>query len=439
MAQHRVILDRMRQAFNARRFEDLGETMDEHVLMVLDGRPLRGRSAVCDYTAAVVRELPGVHREPERILSDNGDEIVARTRFIDASTGARESSSRGDTRLPFGLLEVYRIGNGRIVEWRLYPDAAAGDEPEGGLAAQAGAGRLVAEQAALRRVATLVARGAQRSEVFDAIVSEAAGLLDESVALARSDGEDATTVLAQCGDERVRDLTGVTVSRDGAPPRPLRFGGPSRVDSYAGVTGPVGDLARSMGVIASVAVPVIVQDRVWGGLVAFSQVGLAPGTEDRLAQFAELAAVAIANTQSRTELRAVAEEQAALRRVAELVARGAATEDVFDQVVLEAERLLGNSTTTLLRYDDGGTEGVVLALTVSATSRQRPDFTSSCGTRSPASRVRSDGPRSGAPSRPVRDRQLRRESPASNGSVHGPDAASVSAPTPRRGAACGEC
>ena len=54
-----------------------------------------------------------------------------------------------------------------------------------------------------------------------------------------------------------------------------------------------------------------------------------PRAEERVAEFADLVATAIANTAARTqlhasqdELRMLAEQQAALRRVATLVARG---------------------------------------------------------------------------------------------------------------------
>ena len=63
-------------------------------------------------------------------------------------------------------------------------------------------------------------------------------------------------------------------------------------------------------------------------------------TEARLAGFTELAATAIANAQARAELRGFAEEQAALRRVAVLVARAAPPEEVFAAVAEEAGRLL---------------------------------------------------------------------------------------------------
>jgi GAF domain-containing protein len=63
----------------------------------------------------------------------------------------------------------------------------------------------------------------------------------------------------------------------------------------------------------------------------------------RLAGFTELAATAIANAQARVELRGFAEEQAALRRVATLVAHGAPPAEVLTAVTEEAGRLLGEN------------------------------------------------------------------------------------------------
>ena len=67
-------------------------------------------------------------------------------------------------------------------------------------------------------------------------------------------------------------------------------------------------------------------------------------TEARLAGFTELVATAIAEAQARVELRGFAEEQAALRRVATLVARGAPPEGVFGAVAEEVGRLLGTDS-----------------------------------------------------------------------------------------------
>ena len=70
--------------------------------------------------------------------------------------------------------------------------------------ARAEVARLADEQAALRRVATLVAQGARPSAVFDAVTREVAEVLDASaVSLARYD-DDVLTVVAQLGAAYVR-------------------------------------------------------------------------------------------------------------------------------------------------------------------------------------------------------------------------------------------
>jgi signal transduction histidine kinase len=92
---------------------------------------------------------------------------------------------------------------------------------------------------------------------------------------------------------------------------------------------------------------------MWGALVAASahQQPPAGDTEARLAAFAELVATAIANAQARVELRGFAEEQAALRRVATLVAQGATPEKVFAAVASEVRRVLAVDVTVMCRYD----------------------------------------------------------------------------------------
>jgi signal transduction histidine kinase len=62
---------------------------------------------------------------------------------------------------------------------------------------------------------------------------------------------------------------------------------------------------------------------------------------------------------SRDELRLLAEEQSALRRVATLVAQGASPSEVFDAVTFEAGGLLGADLARLLRYEADGTATVV--------------------------------------------------------------------------------
>src|SRR5262249_59413986 len=75
---------------------------------------------------------------------------------------------------------------------------------------------------------------------------------------------------------------------------------------------------------------------------------------ERLPRLTELVATAIANSQARKELAQLADEQRALRRVATLVAEGAAPDRVFDAVRSEVERMFGIPNTILMRFDADG-------------------------------------------------------------------------------------
>jgi len=167
------------------------------------------------------------------------------------------------------------------------------------VAARAELERFGAEQAARRRVAELVARGAALGEVFEAVATEASNILDETSAnLFRYDPDGLATIVAVC---RSASPLGARIPTDASGVR--HTGGPVRVTSMAGTAWH--DAALSTGVTALVAVPVVVEVRVWGGLATTTSGSPPPAdTEDRLAQFAELAAAAIANAENREKLRA---------------------------------------------------------------------------------------------------------------------------------------
>jgi signal transduction histidine kinase len=136
----------------------------------------------------------------------------------------------------------------------------------------------------------------------------------------------------------------------------------ARIDDYADASGPIGDAVREFGLRAAVGVPVSVEGELWGVMVVGCRAEPMPtGTEARLAGFTELAATAIANAQARVDLRGFADEQAALRRVATLVARAAPPEEVFAAVTAEAGRLLQVHHATMNRYGPGGAARVVVA------------------------------------------------------------------------------
>ena len=216
---------------------------------------------------------------------------------------------------------------------------------------------LLDEQAALRRVAELVARGAGQQEIFQAVADEASGLVSgEGTTLLRMSRDGTrSTILAVCGNAAVAPGVVQVIPPDdvGIVATIVRTRAPSRVDDYSTLNGT--SYARDLAGIASAAgVPIILEGHVWGVIAASRWDGpLPPNVEHRLAQFAGLVTAALANSAARAEVQALADEHAALRRVAELVARTAKPDDVFDTVAREAATLLGEPV-TLVRIDDGG-------------------------------------------------------------------------------------
>ena len=105
--------------------------------------------------------------------------------------------------------------------------------------------------------------------------------------------------------------------------------------------------------------------RLWGGGRRRGEAGQPADTEARLADFAELVAMAIANTEARHELSRVANEQAVLRRVATLVAAGAPPTDVFAAVAEEVGRLLSVEGALVVRYESDATVTILAGRTTS--------------------------------------------------------------------------
>jgi GAF domain len=96
------------------------------------------------------------------------------------------------------------------------------------------------------------------------------------------------------------------------------------------------------------------------------------GTENRVTDFADLVATAIANADARDALRAsrdelheLAELQAALRQVATLVARAVEPSELFKAVAEEMSRHLGAELTALWRYQPDGS-AILVATNVDA-------------------------------------------------------------------------
>jgi signal transduction histidine kinase len=225
---------------------------------------------------------------------------------------------------------------------------------------------MTQEQAALRRVATLVAGGAPPEHVLAVVAEEVGRLLEvDFTILSRYDPEDAQVSVGAWSniDVEVPFPVGTRVRLGGRNVVSLvvQTGRAARIDDYADATGEVAAAARGWRLRSAVGVPIDVEGRLWGVMaVASGQERPMPAdTEDRLAAFTELVGTAIADAQARVDLRNRAEEQAALRRVATLVARSAAPEEVFAAVTDEVGRVLSSEATLLSRYDPDGAATVL--------------------------------------------------------------------------------
>ena len=234
-------------------------------------------------------------------------------------------------------------------------------------AARAELEQVAAEQAALGRVATLVAEAVAASDVFAAVATEVAGLFGVPlVGLFRYEREGLATVIAGAGEmsANVGRLWPCPADDPGLVASLQRTGRPLRIDDYTQIRSAVSQPVRELGIGKAAGVPVIVGGRVWGAVVVagnYQRPPLPADTLDRLAVFTELVATAIANSDARTEIERLAGEQAALRRVATLVARGAETGEVFAAVAREVSEVMHLPVAAVQRYEDDGQTTTVMA------------------------------------------------------------------------------
>jgi signal transduction histidine kinase len=251
-------------------------------------------------------------------------------------------------------------------------------------ASEGARGLLAQEQAALRRVATLVARGERPEEVFAAVAEEVGVLIDA----------DGARVVSYAGEDEIVQLEGWTASGDDRLPvgpmklegtslstEVLRTGRAARIDDYESVNRVVPGWVRDLGLRSGVGAPIVVDGRIWGAMIAWSLQprSLPEDAESRLAAFTELVATAISNTASREELALLAREQAALGRVATLVAKGVRPDEVFAAVATEVGQLIPSiETATMLRYEADGT-ATVMALWAMGKGRDAVETTTRQG------------------------------------------------------------
>jgi signal transduction histidine kinase len=229
-------------------------------------------------------------------------------------------------------------------------------------------GVLAEHQAGLRRVATCVARGASPSEVFTAVSEELARCLHAVNAGILRYEPDGTGYLVDVQYEpgvTNMPVTGerIPLAGDDVGALVLRTGRAARIDSHDNVSGPEARRIREAGIGSVVGAPITIDGRLWGAAIigTTKREPLPPDAEARLGDFSDLVATAIANAQTRADLRVLAEQQAALRRVATLVARGVPPSEVFSAVAGELAHCLGVHDTGLCRFEPDGAATLLAA------------------------------------------------------------------------------
>ncbi len=166
-----------------------------------------------------------------------------------------------------------------------------------------------AEQDVLRRVATVVARGAEPTEVFDLVARQVglmlgaeAGLVTRFDPIAERGVDVGVWVAPDSGAERPP----ARVPLDGGAPTALvyRTGRPARVDDLSQIDFTTAAVLTGHGFRGGVAAPVVVGAQRWGAVAAFTvrDGGLPDGAEDRIGRFAELVGMTVANADARARL-----------------------------------------------------------------------------------------------------------------------------------------
>ena len=227
---------------------------------------------------------------------------------------------------------------------------------------------LADAQGALRRVATLAAEvgGRERGRLFRGVTEEAARLLGAQSANTVRFAEDGTATAvggwAAPGVELIAAGTPVPMDSETPLVEVARTGRPARIESYEGLPGDLAARLRRVGWRSGVSAPIFVSGRLWGAITAGRTVEepFPEGAERRIAEFGEIVGIALANAEAREQLAGLAEEQAALNRVAVAVATASSPEQVFDVVTEEVARLLGADAANLVRFEPTLAEGIIV-------------------------------------------------------------------------------
>jgi len=170
--------------------------------------------------------------------------------------------------------------------------------------------RIADEQAELRQLATLVAHGVPPTEVLDAVARGMVRILKATHAVVIRYEPAGTASIVGAWDQEglpaaVPRGWHWAAEKGTVSELVWRTGRPGRINGYAG-SGELSTRLRERGIVSCVGCPITVNCRLWGAVIASSSAPepLPAGTEERMREFTELAAAAIANAQSHADLKA---------------------------------------------------------------------------------------------------------------------------------------
>jgi PAS domain S-box-containing protein len=261
--------------------------------------------AVADFEGHFKRVNPSF----ERTLGYSSEELRSRpyVEFVhpdDRSSTLRAADALADGRevIEFENRYLRPDGSARWLQWnaRSAPGeaiyAAARDVTE--------RKQLEEEQAALRRLATAVARGGSPDDVFAATVAELHAVVTaDATVLIRYESDGSGTLLAALGEKVFAVGSRITMTGESPLGEVCRTGRSARIDNLANTSGPIAERLRAIGLVSLVAAPIVVEGRLWGAMAA-AWAGSPPpqDAEARVPQFTDLVGTAIANAENRTEL-----------------------------------------------------------------------------------------------------------------------------------------
>jgi PAS domain S-box-containing protein len=273
--------------------------------------------AVADFDGYFTRVNPAA----EEILGYTKAELLARPYldFVhpeDRERTAAEAGAigQGKTTLSFENRLARKDGSYRVLAWASTPVvedrlmyAMARDVTER-REAEAQLERLVDEQAALRRVATLVVRGVPAAEIFSAVGEELEHLFEaQATTIARLEPDGSMTIAASSGraSGQLRVGSRLELQSGMVLAKVVRTGRSARVDDYSHASGFLGQVTQRTGIRSTVAVPIMVGGSLWGSMGAGAEREQFPAdTEERMAGFTDLIGTAISNIQAREDLAA---------------------------------------------------------------------------------------------------------------------------------------